>query len=109
LKIIIIKGQILGQGGSINEELRIKSGIDSDQSVVVTKIHQNVDQLTKDATYQKNSFNDLLRFLKEKRSIIAATPSICLCRARLNQSLDTENHLSVESENFIRELIFQRG
>ncbi len=70
------KGRILGQGGSMNEELRIKSGVDSDQSVVMAKIHQNVDQLTKDATDQKNSFNDLLRFLREKRSIMAATPSI---------------------------------
>jgi len=70
------KGQILGQGGSINDETRIKSGVDSDQSIVVAKIHQNVDQLTKDATDQRSSFNNLLRFLKEQKSIIAATPSI---------------------------------
>ena len=70
------KGQILGRGGSINEETRIRSGGETEQRMIVAKIHQNVDQLTKDATDQKNSFNHLLMFLKEQKSIVSATPSI---------------------------------
>jgi len=70
------KGQLLGMGGSINEEMRIKSGTESDQKIVIAKIHQNVDQLTKDANDQKKSFNELLKHLREQRSIIAATPSV---------------------------------
>lgn len=70
------KGQLLGIGGSINEETRIASRAESDQKKVIAKIQQNVDQLSKDAHDQKNSFNELLRYLREQRSIIAATPSI---------------------------------
>jgi murein DD-endopeptidase MepM/ murein hydrolase activator NlpD len=70
------KGQMLGIGGSISEEIRIKSSVDTDQKMVIAKIHQNIDQMAKDATDQKNSFHELLKFLKERKSIIAATPSI---------------------------------
>jgi murein DD-endopeptidase MepM/ murein hydrolase activator NlpD len=70
------KGQLLGIGGSINEEMRIKSGTESDHKIVIAKIHQNVDQLTKDANEQKKSFNDLFKYLRDQRSIVAATPSM---------------------------------
>ncbi len=70
------KGQILGTGGSINEETRIKPGVASDQRIIIAKVHHNIEQLTQDANEQKKSFHELLGFLKERRSIIAATPSV---------------------------------
>jgi murein DD-endopeptidase MepM/ murein hydrolase activator NlpD len=70
------KGQILGAGGSINDETRVNSRSDTDQRMVIAKIDQNVQQLSKDALEQKNSFNELFRFLKKQKSILAATPSI---------------------------------
>jgi murein DD-endopeptidase MepM/ murein hydrolase activator NlpD len=70
------KGHLLGIGGSINEHMRNASGTESDQTIVIAKIHQNVDQLTKDANDQKSSFHELLKYLREQRSIIAATPSM---------------------------------
>ena len=70
------KGQILGIGGSINDETRIKSHAETDQRMVIAKIDQNVEQLSKDAVEQKNSFNELFKFLKQQKSILAATPSI---------------------------------
>lgn len=70
------KGQILGIGGSISEETKIKSRTETDQRIIIAKVHQSVDQMTRDANDQKNSFNVLLKFLKEQKSIIAATPSI---------------------------------
>ena len=70
------KGQILGIGGSINDETRIKSHAETDQRMVIAKIDQNVEQLSKDAVEQKNSFNELFKFLKKQKSILAATPSI---------------------------------
>jgi murein DD-endopeptidase MepM/ murein hydrolase activator NlpD len=70
------KGQILGIGGSINDETRIKSHTETDQRMVIAKIDQNVEQLSKDAVEQKNSFNELFKFLKKQKSILAATPSI---------------------------------
>jgi len=70
------KGQILGIGGSINDDAGIKSHAETDQRVVIAKIDQNVEQLSKDAVEQKNSFNELFKFLKQQKSILAATPSI---------------------------------
>ncbi|HBH87811.1 MAG TPA: hypothetical protein DDY17_09465 [Syntrophaceae bacterium] len=70
------KGQLLGIGGSSNEEMRFKSGTGADQKIIIAKIHHNVDQLTKDANEQEKSFNELLKYLKKQRSIIAATPSM---------------------------------
>ena len=70
------KGQILGIGGSINDDTGIKSHAETDQRVVIAKIDQNVEQLSKDAVEQKNSFNELFKFLKQQKSILAATPSI---------------------------------
>jgi murein DD-endopeptidase MepM/ murein hydrolase activator NlpD len=69
-------GQILGIGGSINDETKIKSHAETDQRMVIAKIDQNVEQLSKDAVEQKNSFNELFKFLKKQKSILAATPSI---------------------------------
>lgn len=70
------RGQILGAGGSINDETRVNSRSETDQRMVIAKIDQNVEQLSKDAVEQKNSFNQLFRFLKKQKSILAATPSI---------------------------------
>ncbi len=71
------KGRILGAGGSINDDTtRAYSRGETDQRMVIAKIDQNVDQLSKDAVEQKSSFNELFRFLKRQKSILAATPSI---------------------------------
>jgi murein DD-endopeptidase MepM/ murein hydrolase activator NlpD len=70
------KGRILGAGGSINDETMVNSRGETDERMVIAKINQNVEQLLKDAVEQKNSFNELFKFLKEQRSILAATPSI---------------------------------
>jgi murein DD-endopeptidase MepM/ murein hydrolase activator NlpD len=70
------KGQILGAGGSINDETRVNARGETDQRMVIAKIDQSVEQLSKDAVEQKNSFNELFRFLKKQKSILAATPSI---------------------------------
>ena len=70
------KGQILGIGGSTNGDTGIKSQAETDQRIVIAKIDQNVEQLSKDAGEQKNSFNELFKFLKKQKSILAATPSI---------------------------------
>lgn len=70
------KGQILGAGGSINDETRINSRGETDQRMVIAKVDRNIEQLSKDAVEQKNSFSELLGFLKKQKSILAATPSI---------------------------------
>jgi murein DD-endopeptidase MepM/ murein hydrolase activator NlpD len=69
------KGQILGRGGSVSEETRVRFNDESEQKKIFANIHQNIDQLAKDATDQKNSFRDLLKYLRAQKSIIAASPS----------------------------------
>ncbi|MGZ3580130.1 MAG: M23 family metallopeptidase [Syntrophales bacterium] len=70
------KGQILGIGGSTNGETRIRANAETDERMVIAKVDQNLDQLSKDAVEQKKSFNELFKFLKTQKSILAATPSI---------------------------------
>ncbi|HEX7535241.1 MAG TPA: M23 family metallopeptidase [Syntrophales bacterium] len=70
------KGQILGIGGSISDETKIRAHAETDERMVIAKVDQNLDQLSKDAVEQKNSFHELFKFLKKQKSILAATPSI---------------------------------
>ncbi|HUH66473.1 MAG TPA: M23 family metallopeptidase [Syntrophales bacterium] len=70
------KGQILGIGGSTKDETRTTSHVETDDRTVMAKIDQDIEQLSRDAVEQKNSFNELFRFLKKQKSILAATPSI---------------------------------
>jgi len=70
------RGQILGAGGSINDETRVNSHGGTDQRMIIAKVDRNIEQLSKDAVEQKNSFSELLGFLKKQKSILAATPSI---------------------------------
>jgi murein DD-endopeptidase MepM/ murein hydrolase activator NlpD len=70
------RGQILGIGGSPGLENRVESRMEADQKILIANIDKNVDQLTEDATDQRRSYNELLKFLKHQKSIREATPSI---------------------------------
>jgi murein DD-endopeptidase MepM/ murein hydrolase activator NlpD len=70
------KGQIPGIGGSLSSENRDAAWMEADQKRLLAHIDKNMDQLTEDANEQKRSYNDLLKFLKEQKSIREATPSI---------------------------------
>jgi septal ring factor EnvC (AmiA/AmiB activator) len=69
-------GQILGIGGSQGSENRIAARMEADQKILMANIGKNVEQLTEDATEQRRSYNELLRFLKEQKSMRDATPSV---------------------------------
>jgi murein DD-endopeptidase MepM/ murein hydrolase activator NlpD len=69
-------GQILGIGGSLSSESVVKSHMETDQKMIIAHIDRNVDQLMGDANDQRRSYYELLRFLKEQKSIREATPSI---------------------------------
>jgi murein DD-endopeptidase MepM/ murein hydrolase activator NlpD len=69
-------GQILGIGGSPDSENRIASRMEADQKMLMANIDKNVDQLTDDATEQRRSYHELLRFLKEQKSMRDAMPSV---------------------------------
>src|SRR5271157_154195 len=48
------KGQILGIGGSTNGETGIRPNAETDERMVIAKVDQNLDQLSKDAVEQNN-------------------------------------------------------
>jgi len=70
------KGQLLGIGGSPSLGNGVASHLEGDRKMVVASINKNVDQLMGDANDQVRSYGELIKFLKEQKSIHEATPSI---------------------------------
>jgi murein DD-endopeptidase MepM/ murein hydrolase activator NlpD len=65
----------LGIGGS-DKETRIKDLLGQDQQKLITEMRKGIAKLNEDANDREKSFNELLIFLREQKSILAATPSI---------------------------------
>jgi murein DD-endopeptidase MepM/ murein hydrolase activator NlpD len=65
----------LGIGGS-DKEMRVKELLDQDQQKLITGIRESIAKLNEDANDREKSFTELLNFLHEQKSILAATPSI---------------------------------
>ena len=66
----------LGIGGAASTETRLKELLDQDQHKLIYGMRKNITALNEDANYREKSFNELLAFLHEQKSILAATPSI---------------------------------
>jgi murein DD-endopeptidase MepM/ murein hydrolase activator NlpD len=66
----------LGIGGAANTETRLQELLDKDQQNLILGMRKNITALNEDANYREKSFNELLAFLHEQKSILAATPSI---------------------------------
>jgi murein DD-endopeptidase MepM/ murein hydrolase activator NlpD len=65
----------LGIGGS-DSETRIKDLLDRDHDKLITGMREGIKKLNDDAVDREKSFNELLNFLHEQKSILATTPSI---------------------------------
>lgn len=70
------KEQFLGIGGPASEEHRLRSRMASDDKAMIAGIGRQVGRLMDDALAREQSFADLLGYLKEKKSLLASTPSI---------------------------------
>jgi len=70
------KEQLLGIGGPMTEEDRLNSKLAADDKALIAGIQRRVDGLMNDALSREQSFASLLAFLKEKKSLLAATPSL---------------------------------
>jgi murein DD-endopeptidase MepM/ murein hydrolase activator NlpD len=70
------KEQLLGIGGPVSEENRIRAGIGDDEKAMIADAHRQVDVLMDEAISRQKSFASLLALLKEKKSIMASTPSL---------------------------------
>ena len=66
----------LGVGGPDNEQVRLKEILDQDTDKLIAGMHQSIGRLNEDADEREKSFQELLRFLQEQKSRLAATPSI---------------------------------
>lgn len=70
------KEQLLGIGGPVSEENRMRSKIAADDKTMIAGIDRRMDRLMDDAVTREQSFTALLTRLQEKKSLLAATPSI---------------------------------
>jgi murein DD-endopeptidase MepM/ murein hydrolase activator NlpD len=66
----------LGIGGSNSEETRLKEFLDQDRDKLIAGMHKGLTKLNDDAKIQEKSFTELMGFLREQKSLLAATPSI---------------------------------
>ena len=65
----------LGIGGS-DHETRMKDLLDQDNDKLITGMRKGIEKLNEDANNREKSFDELLAFLHEQKSILASTPSI---------------------------------
>lgn len=68
--------QLLGVGGPVQEEKGMESRRMEMEDELINKVHKNIDQLLEEATFQESSFQELLNYLEEQKSVLASTPSI---------------------------------
>lgn len=65
----------MGIGGTDNEN-RIKDLLDKDNDKIIMEMRHNLEKLNADASEREKSFNELMAFLQEQKSILASTPSL---------------------------------
>ena len=65
----------LGVGGSNSERIRLKELVGKSEERLISGMHESINQLSEDAREREQSFNELLKFLREQKSLLAATPS----------------------------------
>jgi len=70
------KEQLLGIGGPISEEKRLRSQLENSDKAVIAGVDRQVDHLMYEASSREQSFTALLALLKERKSLLAATPSV---------------------------------
>lgn len=70
------KKMLLGIGGSNNAQIKIKDLPDQDQVNLISGMRKSISQLNEDANLREKSFTELLKFLREQKSLLAATPSV---------------------------------
>jgi murein DD-endopeptidase MepM/ murein hydrolase activator NlpD len=69
------KEQLLGIGGPVSDESFLETRLDGDRRLFIHNMKQNLEKLMADASSREASFNNLLDYFKEQRSIVAAKPS----------------------------------
>jgi murein DD-endopeptidase MepM/ murein hydrolase activator NlpD len=82
----------LGIGGSDNDQIRLQQLIDEDRDKLVSGMHESIDRLNVEANERESSFNELLKFLREQKSLLAATPSLWPVRGWVTSEFGMRNN-----------------
>lgn len=70
------QASLFSVGGSMPEDLDPKMPLNQDHDRFIRNMHSNIDQVQQASTMQVDSFSNLLESLKDKRNLLAATPSL---------------------------------
>lgn len=63
-------------GGSLPEDLEADLSLKQDHDRLMRQMHDHMQQVEQASSVQENSFSTLLKSLKSKRNLLAATPSL---------------------------------
>jgi murein DD-endopeptidase MepM/ murein hydrolase activator NlpD len=63
-------------GGSNSEEVRIKDFLDQDKEKLIAGMRKSLNKMNDDANIREKSFAELISFMREQKSLFAATPAI---------------------------------
>jgi murein DD-endopeptidase MepM/ murein hydrolase activator NlpD len=70
------QASLFSVGGSMPEDIDPKMPLNQDHDRLIRKMHTNIDQVQQVSSMQADSFSNLLKSLKDKRNLLAATPSL---------------------------------
>lgn len=63
-------------GGSMPEDLETEVSVEDDHDRLMRQMHEQIGQINQGAAVQQQNFETLLNSLKDKRNLLAATPSL---------------------------------
>ncbi len=77
---------IFGVGGSMPADLDVNIPLDDKHHALIREMHEQVDGLELASTRQQQEFEGILEKLKEKRNLLACTPSIMPAKGWISSS-----------------------
>jgi murein DD-endopeptidase MepM/ murein hydrolase activator NlpD len=70
------QASLFSVGGSMPDDLDPNLPLNQDHDRLMRNMHSHMDQIQQASSVQSDSFNNLLKSLKKKRNLLAATPSL---------------------------------
>lgn len=70
------QASLLAMGGSMPGDLEPNLPLNQDHDRLVRQMHDHIEQVQQASSVQGNSFESLMKSLKSKRNLLAATPSL---------------------------------
>lgn len=70
------QASLFAMGGSMPDDLDTNMPLNQHHDRLIREMHSHIDQVQQGSTVQESSFSDLLKSLKNKRNLLASTPSL---------------------------------